>query len=348
MKPDRIAADSALTALAPLVWGSTYLVTTEMLPPGRPLLAATVRALPAGLILLAIGRTLPRGSWWWRAAVLGALNIGAFLYLLFVAAYHLPGGVAALVMAVQPTVVLVLSALLLKERITVLHATACALGIAGVGLLALTPRAGLDPVGVGAGLLGALSMASGIVLTKRWGRPQGVGLLTFTGWQLGFGGLLLLPVTLIGEGLPGAVSGRNLAGFAYLGVIGALFAYAIWFRGVERLPALTVSMLGFASPLAATALGYLVLHETLSPAQLAGALTVVAAVVLARPRSAGHARRRKPPGASPAPAPVPSPARASSPAQDQAQTPAPAPAPAPAPVPAPAPAAGHHDGSPDT
>lgn len=59
MKPDRIAADSALTALAPLVWGSTYLVTTEMLPPDRPLLAATVRALPAGLILLAIGRTLP-------------------------------------------------------------------------------------------------------------------------------------------------------------------------------------------------------------------------------------------------------------------------------------------------
>ncbi|MFI9494251.1 EamA family transporter [Streptomyces halstedii] len=301
MKPDRIAADSALTALAPLVWGSTYLVTTEMLPPGRPLLAATVRALPAGLILLAIGRRLPRGSWWWRAAVLGALNIGAFLYLLFVAAYHLPGGVAALVMAVQPTVVLVLSALLLKERITALHATACALGIAGVGLLALTPRAGLDPVGVGAGLLGALSMASGIVLTKRWGRPQGVGLLTFTGWQLGFGGLLLLPVTLIGEGLPGAVSGRNLAGFAYLGIIGALFAYAIWFRGVERLPALTVSMLGFASPLAATALGYLVLHETLSPAQLAGALTVVAAVVLARPRPAGYARRleaaRRVPGA---------------------------------------------------
>ncbi|MFE5241111.1 MULTISPECIES: EamA family transporter [unclassified Streptomyces] len=282
---DRTAADSALTALAPLVWGSTYLVTTEFLPPDRPLLAATVRALPAGLILLAIGRTLPRGSWWWRAAVLGTLNIGAFLYLLFVAAYHLPGGVAALVMAVQPTVVLALSALLLKERITPAHAAACALGIVGVGLLALTPRAGLDAVGVGAGLLGAVSMATGVVLTKRWGRPPGVGLLTSTGWQLSFGGILLLPVTLIGEGLPGSVDGRNVAGFAYLGLIGALLAYAVWFRGVERLPALTVSVLGFASPLTAMALGYLVLDETLSPVQLAGALIVVAAVVLARPRT---------------------------------------------------------------
>ncbi|MFG2534340.1 EamA family transporter [Streptomyces sp. NPDC048511] len=307
MRADRIAADSAITALAPLVWGSTYLVTTEFLPPDRPLLAATVRALPAGLILLAIGRTLPHGRWWWRAAALGTLNIGAFLYLLFVAAYHLPGGVAALVMAVQPTIVLALSALLLKERITATHAAACALGMAGVGLLALTPRAGLDAVGVGAGLLGAVSMASGIVLTKRWGRPAGVGVLTFTGWQLSFGGILLLPVTLIGEGLPGTVDGRNVAGFAYLGFVGALLAYAVWFRGVERLPALTVSVLGFASPLAAMALGYLVLDETLSPVQLAGAVTVVVAVFLARPRTA------KGRGASSAPPPpqLPSVSRAS-------------------------------------
>ncbi|MGP3754060.1 EamA family transporter [Streptomyces sp. IBSNAI001] len=307
MRADRIAADSAITALAPLVWGSTYLVTTEFLPPDRPLLAATVRALPAGLILLAIGRTLPRGRWWWRAAALGTLNIGAFLYLLFVAAYHLPGGVAALVMAVQPTIVLALSALLLKERITATHAAACALGMAGVGLLALTPHAGLDAVGVGAGLLGAVSMASGIVLTKRWGRPPGVGVLTFTGWQLSFGGILLLPVTLIGEGLPDAVDGRNVAGFAYLGFVGALLAYAVWFRGVERLPALTVSVLGFASPLAAMALGYLVLDEALSPVQLAGAVTVVVAVFLARPRTA------KGRGASSAPPPpqLPSVSRAS-------------------------------------
>ncbi|MFF3835313.1 EamA family transporter [Streptomyces sp. NPDC002458] len=297
MRSDRVAADSAITALAPLVWGSTYLVTTEFLPPDRPLLAATVRALPAGLILLAIGRTLPHGRWWWRAAALGTLNIGAFLYLLFVAAYHLPGGVAALVMAVQPTIVLALSALLLKERITATHAAACAFGMAGVGLLALTPRAGLDAVGVGAGLLGAVSMASGIVLTKRWGRPAGVGVLTFTGWQLSFGGILLLPVTLIGEGLPDTVDGRNVAGFAYLGFVGALLAYAVWFRGVERLPALTVSVLGFASPLAAMALGYLVLDETLSPVQLAGAVTVVVAVFLARPRTA------KGRGASSAPPP---------------------------------------------
>ncbi|CAM5642291.1 EamA family transporter OS=Streptomyces rimosus subsp. rimosus (strain ATCC / DSM 40260 / JCM 4667 / NRRL 2234) OX=1265868 GN=SRIM_036635 PE=4 SV=1 [Streptomyces rimosus subsp. rimosus] len=209
MKRDRVVLDSLLTVLAPSVWGSTYLVTTELLPPDRPLLASTVRALPAGLILLALGRTLPRGVWWWRALVLGVLNIGAFFFLLFVAAYHLPGGVAALVMAVQPMVVLALSALVLKTRVAPAHLVACVLGVSGVGLLVLQPHAGLDAIGVGAGLLGAVSMAGGIVLTKRWGRPADTGLLTFTGWQLTVGGLVLAPVTLLGEGLPTTVTGKR-------------------------------------------------------------------------------------------------------------------------------------------
>lgn len=294
MSSQRLAATSALTALAPAVWGSTYLITTEFLPPDRPLLASTLRALPAGLLLLLMTRTLPRGIWWWRAVVLGVLNIGAFFYLLFLAAYHLPGGVAALVMSIQPMIVLLLGSALLKDRIQPVHLVSCLVGAVGVALLVLQPHAGLDGVGVLAGLLGALSMASGIVLTKRWGRPEGVGLLTFTGWQLTVGGLVLLPVTLAGEGLPDHLTWTNVGGFLYLSVIGALIAYVLWFRGLSRLPALAASFLSFASPLCATVLGYLFLDETLRPLQLLGAAAVVGAVVLAQPR--GRDRR-------PAPAP---------------------------------------------
>ncbi|MHB1526765.1 MAG: EamA family transporter [Candidatus Dormibacteria bacterium] len=282
MTGHRTALDAALTALAPVVWGSTYLVTTELLPPDRPLLAATVRALPAGLILLGLGRVLPSGVWWWRALVLGVLNIGAFFYLLFVAAYHLPGGVAALMMSVQPMLVLLLSALLLKDKIQPKHVASGLLGAAGVALLVLQSRASLDTIGALAALAAAASMASGIVLTKRWGRPDGVGVLTFTGWQLTIGGLVLAPITLVAEGLPSHVTGTNITGFVYLSVIGALFAYAIWFRGIDRLSAPAVSFLGFASPLVATALGWIVLGQKLSPVQILGAAAVIVAVVLAQ------------------------------------------------------------------
>src|SRR5690625_2139672 len=104
------------TALAPAAWGTTYSVTTELLPPDHPLFAALLRTLPGGLLLIAATRTLPRGDWWWRAAVLGTLNIGAFQALLFVTAERLPGGVAATLGAVQPLVVAGLAVLVLRER----------------------------------------------------------------------------------------------------------------------------------------------------------------------------------------------------------------------------------------
>ncbi|MBF6333121.1 EamA family transporter [Nocardia transvalensis] len=285
-----IAATSASTALAPAIWGSTYLVTTEFLPPDRPLLAATVRALPAGLVLLSVGRVLPRGSWWWRAIVLGVLNIGAFFYLLFVAAYHLPGGMAALVMSTQPMIVLLLGGVLLREKIRAVHIVSCVLGIVGVAFLVLGPGVHLDSIGILAGVLGALSMAVGIVLTKRWGRPSEVTLLTFTGWQLTAGGLVLLPITVVSEALPDHLTWRNAGGFLYLSVIGAMFAYALWFRGISRLPALAVSLLALATPLCATVLGYVFLHQSLEPLQLIGAAVLIAAVVLAQSRATQPAR----------------------------------------------------------
>ncbi|NEB73805.1 EamA family transporter, partial [Streptomyces sp. SID14478] len=128
-----------LTALAPVSWGSTYAVTTELLPPDRPLFTATVRALPAGLLLLALGRRLPRERWWGKAAVLGALNIGAFFPLLFLSAYRLPGGLAAVVGSVGPLFVAGLSAGLLGQRPsrrTLLTGAVAALGVSLVVLRA--------------------------------------------------------------------------------------------------------------------------------------------------------------------------------------------------------------------
>lgn len=276
-----------MTAPAPAIWGSTYLVATEWLPPDRPLLAATVRSLPAGLILLAFARTRPTGVWVWRVLVLGTLNIGAFLFLLFVAAYRLPGGIAAVIMTAQPMFVLVLAALFLQEAVRLLHVVACALGAGGVGLLVFKGAVALDVVGVAAALGGAACMATGITMTKRWGRPAGVGLPAFTGWQLVAGGLVLLPFTLSVEGLPTAVTGTNVLGFAYLISLGAVISYAIWFRGIERLPALAVSFLALTSPVVAAILGYVFLQESLSLPQLLGILVIVTAALLAQPRPAG-------------------------------------------------------------
>lgn len=287
---------TGVTALAPAIWGSTYLVTTEWLPPERPLLATTIRALPGGLILLALTRRLPAGTWWWRSLVLGTLNIGAFNVLLFVAAYRLPGGIAAMIMAVQPMIVLILAALLIGDKIRGAHMVACLLGAAGVAMLVFRGTTAPNTVGVVAALAAAACMAAGITLTKWWGRPDGVGLLSFTGWQLVAGGLVSLPFTLSLEGLPAGVTGSNIIGLAYLASLGAVLSYALWFRGIASLPALAVSFLALGSPIVATLLGYLFLHQTLAIVQIVGVIAIIVAVLLAQPRPPTSRRR---PGDSP-------------------------------------------------
>ncbi|QKW07081.1 EamA family transporter [Streptomyces sp. NA04227] len=276
-----------MTALAPALWGSTYLVTTELLPPGRPLLAATMRALPAGLLLLLVTRRLPKGDWWWRAAVLGALNIAVFLALLFVAAYRLPGGVAATVASMQPLLVAVLAAVLLGERLRAWTLLCGLAGAAGVALLVLRADARLDPIGVAAALGSAVVMAVGLVLGKRWVAPA--PLLAVTGWQLTAGGVLLLPVMLAVEGPPPAhLTGENWAGFAYLCLICTALTYVLWFRGLGALPATRITFLSLLSPLVATVLGWLVLGQGLTAWQLLGAVVVLGALAVAqRPAPGG-------------------------------------------------------------
>lgn len=289
--------DLFLTAIAPAVWGSTYIITTELLPDGYPMTAAMLRALPAGILLLMLTRTLPHGKWLVRSFVLGALNFSIFWWLLFVAAYELPGGIAATVGAIQPLIVLYLSKLLLDQGIRPAAVIAGIGGILGVALLVLTPRAALDWVGILAALGGAVSMAFGTVLTRKWQPP--VSALTFTSWQLTAGGLILLPLALWAEpALPPLDTGAVL-GFIYLGLIGGALTYFFWFRGIARLGPATVAPLGLLSPVAATLLGLLILGESLTLLQTTGMLLVLVSVWLGQ-----HAQRTVPmpaPQAPPAP-----------------------------------------------
>jgi probable blue pigment (indigoidine) exporter len=268
------------TAMAPALWSTTYLTTTMFLPEGRPLLAATLRALPAGLLLLAVCRQLPRGAWWWKSWILGVLNIGAFFALLFIAAYRLPGGVAAIVGGVQPLVVALLASRLLRERVTARVLMAGVTGVFGVALITLQAQARLDVVGVLAALSGTLSMATGIVLSKKWGQPASP--LTTTAWQLITGGLSLLVIMLAFEGLPStALTPSNLGGYAYLSIVSTAFAYVMWFHGISKLPASTTAFLGLLSPVVAILLGSVIAGESFTPPQILGIFLVLGSVTAA-------------------------------------------------------------------
>ncbi len=290
--------DVLLTAIAPAIWGSTYIVTTELLPANYPLTVALLRALPAGLLLMLFVRQLPPRAWWGRIFLLGALNFSVLWAMLFLAAYRLPGGVAATITSVQPLFVVFLAGLLLGAPVRALSVAAAVIGMGGVALLVLTPNATLDALGIAAALTAAVSMAFGTVLSRRWQPP--VSALTFTAWQLTAGGLLLLPVALWLEPPLPALTAMNWVGFAWLGLIGAALTYIVWFRGVARLEPSAIAPLAFLSPVTAVILGWALLGQSLSGWQMAGIGIVIASIWLSQ-----QAQR----GARPVPAVQPAPSR---------------------------------------
>lgn len=279
--------DVILTALAPAIWGSTYIVTTEVLPPDRPFTAAVIRVLPAGILLLMFTRFVPARQHWWRLLVLGALNIGMFQALLFVAAYRLPGGLAAVLSAIQPLLVMLLAWAVdgrIPARVTL---WAAVVGVAGMAILLLSPQTVFEPVGIAAALWGAASMATGVWLTRRW--QLQIPVLALTGWQLLMGGGMLLPVALLVDPPLPVLTVPQWGGYAYLCLAGALLAYTLWFRGVARLPTVAVASLGLLSPLTAVVLGWVLLAQSITGTALAG-LVVVLVSVFAVQRTTARAR----------------------------------------------------------
>lgn len=272
-----------IAAVAPLAWGTTYLVTAELLPPDRPLLAATLRALPAGLLLLVLPRRarvrrLPTGDWWWRSAVLGLANIGLFFPLLFLGAYRLPGGLASTVQAMSPLVVMVIAWFVLRERAGSRRVVGGVVGAAGVALLVLGGGVEVDGVGLVGSIGSVVASGLGFVLIKRWVPP--VDLLTLIGWQLVWGGLALVPVALVVEGPPPALSLTQVAGFVWLGAVGTVLAYACWFTALRHLPAGAVALVGLLNPVVGTALGVVVVHEVFGWTQALGSALVLGGVLV--------------------------------------------------------------------
>jgi probable blue pigment (indigoidine) exporter len=281
-----------LAALTPIIFGTTYLLTTEFLPPGRPLLAALMRSLPTGLVLI-IGSPIPNRHWMVRFFVLSVLYASGLFPLLFIAAYRLPGGVAAVINSLSPLLVVVISVPLLGTTIRAIQIVAGILGAAGVALLVLRSSARLDAIGLIA--MGAAAIMFGVatVLTKRWGRPEGMTSIGVTGWTFLLAGLTLLPVTLLVEGLPDHLTTRNIGGLIYLVLISGIFAYAVWFWGLQRLSASAVTFLTLLNPVTAAVLGWIVLDQRLNSWQLLGAAIILISVVLGQPGMFERRRRRR-------------------------------------------------------
>jgi probable blue pigment (indigoidine) exporter len=265
-----------ITAIAPIVWGSTYMITKLYLPPNIPMISSIIRCLPIGIIMLIWNRKLPSYNLIWKVIIVSLLNISLFQFLLFYSAYRLQGGTAAILTSTQPIFVLLLTVPILgikHNRTTLLSGL---FGFLGVIILLSNKGIIFDLTGYVAAILSAISMGLGTIFTKKW--FPNVNQFNLTGWQLTFGGLLLIPVAMISETIPNIFETKNIFAYLWLSFISAGLAYYLWFQGIRRLSIQSVTLLGFLSPASAMILGFVFLDEQFSMREFMGIIMIIASI----------------------------------------------------------------------
>lgn len=265
-----------------VVWGSTYLgikVAGDTIP---AFFAVSWRYLIAGA-LMAAWLAWRRGGATLRvtrrelaaAALIGLLLPGAN-GLLFIAERTVPTGVASLIIASVPLLV-VLMRLAGGERPPRLAIAGVLVGFAGVAVL-FHPEGGATWWGIALTGLSAVGWAFGTYLSSRLPLPRDA--FVATTFEMVAGGLILLPFGLAERPDPGSFSGASLAAFAYLVLVGSLVGFTAYVWLLHHAPLGTVSTYAYVNPVVAIALGVLFLDERITWRVAVGAAIVLASVAV--------------------------------------------------------------------
>jgi probable blue pigment (indigoidine) exporter len=150
-------------------------------------------------------------------------------------------------------------------------------GDRGMAMLLLSPQTTLEPLGIAAAFLGAMSMALGTWLSRRWAIALPV--VALTGWQLLIGGIVLAPMAFLVDPPLHQVTLTQAAGYLWLCVAGAMLAYGLWFRGIGRLSPVAVSAMSLLSPVTAVLLGWIFLGQKIEGMALVGLVIVLFSVL---------------------------------------------------------------------
>lgn len=276
-----------------LCWGATYTamsIGVHLVP--APIMASTRMLIGAAILLLFCrlrGKKLFYSpSVMARLSLLGLMLLFAGNIGLVWSERYIASGLAALIVAVVPLYVAILEALTGGEQLRRRGVIGLLLGFCALIIL-LRPsfdRAVVDHHGgymqiIAAGivLLGALSFASGSVLSRHMRLP--VEPLVAAGWQMAAAGIAnLILATSIGAWSHATWNSHSIAAIIYLIIFGSLLGYSCYIWLIHHVPVAKVATYAYVNPVVAVVLGVAVLHEHLYRSEQIGMVGVLAAVVL--------------------------------------------------------------------
>ena len=269
-----------------LIFG-TIGVFRKQIPVSSGFLAFS-QGIIGGLCILAFIRLTKRGSGEKlpRGALLGLIVSGALIginwMLLFEAYNHTTVAVATLCYYMQPTIVMLLSPLIFRERLTRRKAACAAAAIAGMvlvsGVLGDGGSGSGDPAGVLLGL-GAAVFYSAVVIMNN--KLRGIDAYRKTTVQLLSAGAVMVPYLLVtgGAGVP-ALSPATVGLLLIVGVVHTGIAYVMYFGSMDGLRVQSIALLSYIDPVSALLFSALLLREPLTLPGFIGAVMIIGSAIV--------------------------------------------------------------------
>lgn len=271
-----------LAMVATFFWGTTYAVTQYTLQGWPPLLLGAIRALPAGLILLAIKPNLPKGYDWVVLFRLGAINIALFFGLLFIMAQTLPAAISAMGMIYVPVFAMLFHWLVLKKPPSKLQLFSALLLIVLAWQLFDPQKVSLNGVGLVAMLTAIGCIVIGSNMTQSLSNR--INWWTVLTWQLILGGMLLtILASLQAMAYPeqyvnsiNNINMLNVTGLLWLLLLNTAIAYGLYVWLLRRMTVVEFTFAGVTNPIAGILSGLVLMGESFNAEQY----TLMGAIIL--------------------------------------------------------------------
>lgn len=220
----------------------------------------------------AIGRNLP-------ILILSGSFLGANWIALFESYRYTTVATATLCYYMAPIIVMLLSPLLLKEKLTGKKVLIILAALSGMVLVTGFQAGGENQtMGIALGLLAA-ALYAGVILSNR--RLRNIGTYDTTIMQLGISALVLLPYNMVTVDASAISFDLMIIGLLVLvGIVHTGIAYWLYFGSLKELSAQSAALLSYIDPITAIVLSALVLGEPMTPMGILGAVIVLGATAL--------------------------------------------------------------------
>jgi drug/metabolite transporter (DMT)-like permease len=281
------AIDWLLLVFLSVLWGATFFFIAVANPEVPPFTLVLARVGVAALVLVPIvflaGHRLPATWAGWRLFVVqGIVNNVIPFTLMVYGQHHIASGLAAVLNATTPLFALIVAWMFAGESMTSNKLAGVLLGVAGVAVLVGPEALGSNASSV-IGMLCILGAALSYAISALWMRRlRHIQPLVSSAAQLICSTAMMLPLAALFESfwllpVPGVPAVLAVLGLA---IVSTALAYIVFFRISASAGPANVMLVTLLIPVTATALGVMILGETLTLNQVAGALVIASGLVV--------------------------------------------------------------------